>query len=75
MSPREQIMALAREWGVAVGDLLDDFGERAALLEYDANMSRDEAERQAVEDVRRDWERRSSGRMKRETVPPQGSKR
>ncbi len=48
----EQIAELARETGRDVGDLLDWWGEFAAVREYDGGYSRQEAERLAVEQVR-----------------------
>ena len=41
----------ARRHRVPLQDLLDDFGERAGILEYDADLSREEAERVALVEV------------------------
>lgn len=43
---------IADEAGVDVADVLDAWSERAAVRQYDGNVSIDEAERLAVDDVR-----------------------
>lgn len=46
-----QLRGLADETGLHVGDLLDDWGEFAAVQMYDAGMTVDVAERLALEHV------------------------
>lgn len=48
----EAIAEIARAVGVDVSDMLDDWDHRAAVMEYDGYVSRAEAERIAVEDIR-----------------------
>jgi hypothetical protein len=44
----EALSELARETGRDVCDLLDDWDEQAALLEYEGNVTRHDAESRAV---------------------------
>ncbi len=48
----EEICALSKRLGLDHVELLDAWSEHAALREYDGELSRAEAERLAVEDVR-----------------------
>jgi hypothetical protein len=45
---------LIRDWPI---EYQEKFAERASIMEYDGNLSRSEAERQAVEDIRRTAEK------------------
>jgi hypothetical protein len=49
---RPAVTAIALEFGVDAYELLEDWEERAAIREYQGGQSRQEAERQAVGDVR-----------------------
>jgi hypothetical protein len=51
----EQLGELARECGVAVDLVIEEWSERAAAREYLGNVSRDEAEFLAMGDVRQRW--------------------
>lgn len=46
-----QLHALARTYGVHPEDVVDEFNHRAAILEYDAGMSRADAEAAALVEV------------------------
>ena len=48
---------LARDVGVDPGDVMDDLDHAAACIEYEGNVSRQEAERIAMEQVRDRYER------------------
>lgn len=56
------LSALAQEHGFDLADMLDEFDERAAVRQYDAGVTRTEAERLAEEDVRERYLRRQ-GRL------------
>lgn len=47
----QQVKDLARRLGVSDSVLVEHWCERASHREYDAGMSRDEAERLAVDDI------------------------
>jgi len=49
---RDAVIELATSSGVDPEDLLEYWGERAAIREIDGGQSRDEAERDALEDLR-----------------------
>lgn len=50
------VRELAKRTGRNAEDLLDQWDERAAVREYLGNVTRDEAERLAFEDVQRQYE-------------------
>ena len=53
----ERCAELARAVGLEPCDVMDDWDERAAIRQYDGNVSRDEAERLAFLDVLERYER------------------
>lgn len=62
MSPRdptgewhEACAEIARAAHVDAGDVLDDWSHRAAIREYEAGVTRADAERLAVDDVREQY--------------------
>jgi hypothetical protein len=52
MSPRALVIQLAEHAGVDVEDVLEYWGERAALREFDGGQDREQAETAAVDDIR-----------------------
>jgi hypothetical protein len=53
MSPREACMELAKKLGLDALDVIERWAERAAIREYEGGQTRQDAERDAFEDVRR----------------------
>ena len=56
----DAVIELAQSMGADVADAIELFEDRAAIREYDANDSRDDAEVGALSDVRDILARRSS---------------
>jgi len=54
----EACAELARECGVKVDDVLDDWDHAAAIIEYERGADRDTAERVAMEQTRAMYQRR-----------------
>ena len=48
----DELVAIAEAAGVPFADVLEAHGERAAIRQYDAGVTRLQAERDAVDDVR-----------------------
>ena len=57
---REAVAELAREYGLDVADLAEEWSERAACRTYLGGASQAEAERLEVEDVRESVRRRTA---------------
>lgn len=53
-----QLAALAMEFQVVAADLVEMWSERAAIREYEGNMTREAAEKAALGDVREALENR-----------------
>ena len=53
MTLDRELRAISRATKRTLGDVREHFTERAAIREYDGGMSRAEAERAALDDVRR----------------------
>lgn len=53
MTIDHSLRAISRTTKRTLADVLEHFNERAAIREYDGGMSRAEAERAALDDVRR----------------------
>jgi len=56
----ERCAELARAVGLEPCDVMDDWDERAAIRQYDGNVSRDEAERLAFLDILDRYQRQRS---------------
>jgi hypothetical protein len=54
MTPRDACVELARQLGADPDDLVDAWTERAAIREFEGGQARADAERDAVEDLRRE---------------------
>jgi hypothetical protein len=57
MTPRDSILELAKRRGLDPADLLEEWSERAAIREYEANIPRHRAEQLAVVDVKQRMDR------------------
>ncbi len=56
MSPRDACVELARKLGIDAAAVIERWEERAAIREYEAGQMREDAEREAFEDVRAELE-------------------
>jgi hypothetical protein len=52
MSPRDACVELARKLGIDAAGVIERWEERAAVRQYDGGQTRQDAERDAFEDVR-----------------------
>jgi hypothetical protein len=52
MSPRDACIELAGKLGIDAAEVIERWEERSAIREYEAGQTRQDAERDAFEDVR-----------------------
>ncbi len=52
MEPRAELRALSNQKGIAYAEVVELWMERAAIREFDGGMTRADAERAALDDVK-----------------------